>query len=66
MVPDIQGVGSATRSASGTDREEVTVAIEETIQQLTERLVTANAREAARIRTRIQELEKLHEKHDHL
>lgn len=35
------------------------MAIEETIQQLTERLVSANAREAARIRTRIQELESM-------
>lgn len=37
--------------------------IAETIQQLTEKLVTANAREAARIRTRIQELEKIRQSH---
>lgn len=41
------------------------MAIEETIQQLTSQLATANAREAARIRTRIKELESMRKKHDH-
>jgi hypothetical protein len=43
----------------------VTVAIDETIAQLAERLATANAREAARIRTRIAELESLKKEHVH-
>lgn len=37
--------------------------IDETIQQLAQKLVTANAREAARIRTRISELEAMQKKH---
>lgn len=65
MDPDTRGVGSAIRSASGTNGKEVAVAFEETIQQLSDRLVNANAKEAARIRTRIQELEQLQKKHDH-
>lgn len=37
--------------------------IDETIQQLAQKLVSANAREAARIQTRISELEALKKKH---
>ena len=40
------------------------MAIEETIDKLTSKLAEANDREAARIRTRIQELEALKRKRD--
>ena len=38
---------------------------EEIIRQLTKRLVTANAREAARIKSRIRELQAMNKSHDH-
>jgi hypothetical protein len=41
----------------------VAVAIDEQIEKLTERLVHAKAREAARIHTRIKELEALKKEH---
>lgn len=58
-VPDPRGWGRPPRSTLGADRKEVTVDLDETIEQLSRQLVHANAREAARIRTRIQELKAL-------
>lgn len=63
LLPSTLGEGSALPPTLGNNGEEVAVTVAETIQQLTEKLVTANAREAARIRTRIQELESLRKSH---
>jgi hypothetical protein len=57
------GEGSALPPTLGKDGKEVTVDLDATIQKLTERLGTANAREAARIRTRITELKALQKEH---
>lgn len=68
FVPDtrVRGRGrSPDRLVQEANRKEVTVTNEEIITQLTERLVTANAREAARIRTRIQEIRAMSKSHDH-